>query len=75
MPRFNIEHEGKYFVYSSIVDNFIGEFDTFEELQKWRKQEYKCDCSEKTFEELDANKMSYEEAKERIKLHHGEEEE
>jgi hypothetical protein len=65
MPRFNVKHDNKYYVFSTIVDDYVFECDTFEELQEWRKREYKYDCSEKTFEELDANKMKFEEAEEK----------
>lgn len=74
MPRYNVKNGNKYYVFSSIVDDFVAEFDSFEELQTWRKKEYGeanfDDVS--SFEELDANKMAYEEAIETIKLQHGE---
>jgi hypothetical protein len=40
MPRFNVEHEGKWIVFSSGVDDFITSFMTVEEFVKWRDTEY-----------------------------------
>ena len=59
MPHFNIKHKNKYYVFSTAVDAIIYEFDTFEELQKYRLEEYgKSNFKDiKTFEELQANKM------------------
>lgn len=59
MPRYNIKHGSKYYVYSTIVDAMIAEFDSFEELQSWRLQEYGVlNFDEvKTFEEMKSNKM------------------
>ena len=58
MPRYNIEHKEKYYVFSSICDGIIEEFDTFEELQNWRLIEYGKSSFEnaKTFDELRGNK-------------------
>ena len=59
MPHYNIKHKNKYYVFSTVVDAIIYEFDTFEELQKYRLEEYgKSNYNgEKTFEELKSNKM------------------
>ena len=54
MPHYNIKHKNKYYVFSTVVDAIIYEFDTFEELQKYRLEEYgKSNFKDiKTFEEL-----------------------
>ena len=59
MPRYNIKHKSKYYVFSTITDSINEEFDTFDELQKHRLDEYgKSNFGdEKSFEELRANKM------------------
>jgi hypothetical protein len=58
MPRFNIEHKGKYYIFSSISDGIIEEFDTFKELQQYRLLEYGRQNyeNEKTFKDLRGNK-------------------
>ena len=63
MPRYNIKHKDKYYVFSSIVDAVIEEFDTFEKLQQWRLEEYGRSefNNEKKFEELRTNKMEFKE--------------
>jgi len=69
MPRFNVKrNDTEYYVFSSISDGFIHKFDSFEQLQEWRKKEYgKSNFkNEETFEELNANKMDYKEA---LKIH------
>ena len=40
MPKFNVEHNGKWACFSSIVDTFITEFMPLEEYEKWRDLEY-----------------------------------
>lgn len=40
MPRENIEHDGKWAVWSTIVDDFITDFMDVPEFSKWRKAEY-----------------------------------
>jgi hypothetical protein len=40
MPRFNVEHNGKWACFSSIVDGFITSFTDKEEYEKWRLEEY-----------------------------------
>ena len=63
MPHYNIKHKSKYYVFSTISGSIIYEFDTFDELQKYRLEEYgKSNFEdEKTFEELRANKMELKE--------------
>jgi len=63
MPRYNIEHKGKYYIFSSICDGIIEEFNTFEELQEYRKTQYGLANfdNEKSFEELRGNKMELKE--------------
>ena len=59
MPHYNIEHNSKYYVFSTVVDAIIYEFDTFEELQEHRVEMFGTSGfrNEKTFSELKANKM------------------
>lgn len=65
MPRYNIEHKGKYYVFSSIRDAVIFKCDTFEELQNWRRQKYgneNVDIDQaKDFSGIKANKMEFKE--------------
>ena len=61
MPRYNVEYNGKYYIFSTIVDSVIETFNSFEELQKYRLVEYGNSefKNEKSFEELKANKMDF----------------
>ena len=63
MPHYNIEHNSKYYVFSSVSDTIISEFDTFEELQEIRIEKFGLSAleNEKTFSELNANKMELKE--------------
>lgn len=40
MPRYNVEHDGKWACFSSISDGFITEFMDKEEYEEWRKSAY-----------------------------------
>lgn len=40
MPRYNIEHNGKWACFSAISDGFITEFMDKDTYEKWRKLEY-----------------------------------
>lgn len=40
MPRYNVEADGKWACFSSVVDAFITPFMPLEEYEKWRKSEY-----------------------------------
>lgn len=40
MPRYNIEHNGKWACFSSISDGFITEFMDKDTYEEWRKTEY-----------------------------------
>lgn len=40
MPRFNVEADGKWACFSSIVDEFITPFMPREEYEKWREEQY-----------------------------------
>ena len=40
MPRYNVEHNGRWACFSSIVDAFITEFTNKESYENWRKSEY-----------------------------------
>lgn len=40
MPRYNIEHNGKWACFSSISDSFITEFMNKDTYEEWRKAEY-----------------------------------
>lgn len=43
MPRYNVEHKGKWTCFSSISDGFITPFMEKEEYEQWRKEEYGTD--------------------------------
>lgn len=62
MPRFNVEHEGKWACFSSIIDDFITPFMPLDEYEKWRWFQYGRDVTDLN----KANKMSYKEALEII---------
>ena len=58
MPRFNVEHKGKWACFSGIVDEFITEFSSKEKHEEWRILEYgRCnyqpteECNMKTLED------------------------
>lgn len=40
MPRYNVFYNGKWACYSSVVDDFITDFMTIDEYEKWRDFEY-----------------------------------
>lgn len=40
MPRYNVEVDGKWACFSSVVDSFITPFMPLEEYEKWRDEEY-----------------------------------
>ena len=40
MPRYNVEHESKWIVFSSIVDDFVSPLMTVDEFIQFRKIEY-----------------------------------
>lgn len=40
MPHYNVEHEGRWAVFSSVVDEFITPFMTVDEFVKWRDEMY-----------------------------------
>ena len=42
MPRFNVEVDGQWACFSSIVDVFITPFMDKEEYEAWRHKEYGC---------------------------------
>lgn len=43
MPRYNIEHNGKWACFSSISDSFITKFMDKSDYEEWRKVEYGLD--------------------------------
>ena len=50
MPRYNVQHEGKWACFSSISDDFVTGFMDKESYEKWRKAEYglhDCEPAEK----------------------------
>lgn len=58
MPRYNVEHNGKWACFSSISDGFVTEFMNKPEYEKWRKHQYEGQgyipleqCNIKTIEE------------------------
>lgn len=58
MPRFNVEADGEWACFSSVVDAFITPFMQKEEYEKWRADEY----GEENVPLEKANKMSLKEA-------------
>ena len=62
MPRFNVEHNGKWACFSTISDDFITPFMSRRRYDRWRKKEYGR-AEYVPIEE--ANRMDYEEAMER----------
>lgn len=40
MPRYNVEHKGKWACFSSVVDDFITWFMPKTDYEIWRKEEY-----------------------------------
>ena len=40
MPRFSVEHNGKWACFSTIVDVFVTDFMDKAEYEKWRLEEY-----------------------------------
>lgn len=40
MGRYNVEYNGKWAAFSTIVDAFITEFMDKEKYEEWRKEEY-----------------------------------
>lgn len=67
MPRFNVEHDGMWACFSTIVEDFITPFMPLEKYEQWRDEEYgrsKCPL------EI-ANRMDYDEALERNNMHCG----
>lgn len=71
MPRFNVKlPDGRWRVFSSVVEDYITEPLTFDELREFRRSEYGA-----TDEETDTlltdhpriNVMSYEEAEQRVR--------
>lgn len=67
MPRYNVEHNGKWACFSSIVDGFITEFDTKSAYENWRRQEQGM-CNSRPAEEC--NMMTLIEAVNLIRIHH-----
>lgn len=65
MPRYNVEYDGKWACFSSIVDGFVTEFMNKAEYEEWRKKEYGVNGYEPAEK---CNRMSMEEAIERIKM-------
>lgn len=58
MPRYNVEHKGKWACFTSISDGFITPFMELEDFEQWRKEEY--GRGRPLIEQ--ANKMSMDEA-------------
>lgn len=44
MPRFNVEADGKWACFSTMVDGFITPFMPLDEYNEWRKKEYGIHC-------------------------------
>ena len=68
MARYNVEHNGKWACFSTVVDNYITPFRPLFLHELWRKMQYGIHCGTVH----DSNIMSYEEAEETIKWRAGE---
>lgn len=83
MPRYYVEHEGKWNIFSSIVDDFL--LEEFTDLKRIKRlviqedveriREHLRDIDTLTTDKPRVNKMSYEEAMEIIKACEEEEDE
>ena len=70
MPRYNVEHKGKWACFSTISDDFITPFMRIKRYERWRKKQY----GKTGYVPLpETNLMTYEEAMEIIKLREQEE--
>ncbi len=64
MPRFNVERNGKWACFSTVIDDFITPFKSRRRYDRWRKRAY----GRAGFYPLECtNLMTYEEATRRIK--------
>lgn len=75
MPRFNVKlPDGRWQVFSTVVDDFVTEPMTFEELREFRREQAVREADAETDSLLTSipriNVMSYDEALETIKLMH-----
>ncbi len=75
MPRFNVKlPDGRWQVFSTVVDDFVTEPMTFEELREFRRGQAVREADAETDSLLTSipriNVMSYDEALETIKLMH-----
>lgn len=66
MPRYNIEHNGKWAAFSTISDGFITEFMDKEDYERWRRKEYGRNCGPVESDNL----MTLQQAARAIVLHH-----
>ncbi len=65
MPRYNVEHKGKWACFSTIVDEFITPFMRRRRYDRWRLKEY----GRAGFYPLEeTNLMTYEEALEAMEI-------
>lgn len=75
MPRFNVKlPDGRWQVFSTVVDDFVTGPMTFEELREFRREQAVREADAETDSLLTSipriNVMSYDEALETIKLMH-----
>ena len=64
MPRFNVEKDGQWACFSTIVDDFVTPFMPLGEYEIWRQQQY----GSTNIPISQANRMTYGEAVEKIKI-------
>lgn len=72
MPRYNVKlPDGRWQVFSTVVDDFVSEPMTFDELREWRRAEYISECDKETDSLLTdrplVNRMDYSEVKAYLK--------
>lgn len=70
MPRYNVEADGKWACFSTIVDDFITPFMERKDYEKWRQDQYGRD----NIPIEQANQMSLARALRALSLHHNDEE-
>ena len=70
MPRFNVEADGKWACFSTVVDNFITPFMERKDYEEWRQDQYGND----NIPIEQANQMSLARALRAMSLHNSDEE-
>lgn len=70
MPRYNVEADGKWACFSTVVDNFITPFMERKDYEEWRQDQYGND----NIPIEQANQMSLARALRAMSLHNSDEE-